>query len=356
MSESESAPSGFQFELIPIRPSRLLGERLKFERSTALGFSPDTLLRALTGRGFQQLLEESSYKHARAQVALAKAETTGSRLRAATLTDAQELVSPLKQAGRSLTLDEVRALPESLQGPSRLLRRAWGPTFTPTGKRLLTRLAYYDRVARQITLTTDAERNVAFRKRIFGPTLHFWHGTGLGMRYEPTVAVDAALRHLVWLDLEIGADCPLWEVGTLLRLSEPSTRPMRHWFDMLLLHARCNDLGALENLLAKRGAVRLGRSITHDRLRKWASTQALMPLAAVEVLLETCVPNPRRSPEALALWGAKLLTFLVEVVRCFTPQEVEPLVAQAHVHDRLKSLHSEYLAARGTRCPDLFLV
>ena len=211
-------------------------------------------------------------------------------------------------------------------------------------------------MAHQITLTVGAERNATFRERIFGPSLVYWHGTGLGMRYETMLVLDAALQHLAWLNLEIQADCPSWETGTLLALAEPSARPMRHWFDMLLKRVQCDDLAELTNLLAKRGTVRLGRLITHDRLRKWASTQELLPLAALTVLLEATVPSARQSPEAFALWGAKLLTFLVEVIRCFTPQEVEPLVAQAHVHDRLKSFRAEFLAAKGTRSAGLFLV
>lgn len=356
MSESETVPRGFQFELIPLRQSRLLGERLKFERSTALGLSPDTVLRALIGKSFQQLLEEVSYRHFRAQVALARAETTGSQLQAATLADVQEMVGNLARAGQSFDLNALQALPESLRSPYRLLRRACSPTFTRTGKRVLTRLAYYDRVAHQITLTVDAERSAGFRRRIFGPSLVYWHETGLGMRYETMLVLDAALQHLAWLNLEIQADCPAWETETLLALAEPSARPMRHWFDMLLRRAKCDDLAGLENLLAKRGTLRSGRPITHDRLRKWASTQALLPLAVVRVLLETCVPDATRSPEAFALWGAKLLTFLVEVIRCFTPKEVEPLAAQAHVHERLKSLQAELLAAKGTRSARLFLV
>lgn len=50
MSEQGKNPSSFAYVMNPVRESRLLGKRIQFERSTALGFSPDTLLRMMAGR------------------------------------------------------------------------------------------------------------------------------------------------------------------------------------------------------------------------------------------------------------------------------------------------------------------
>jgi len=60
----------FAFELTPIRESKLLVKRMIFERSTALGLSPETFMRAMAGMGLQQILESENYSLHRALVAL----------------------------------------------------------------------------------------------------------------------------------------------------------------------------------------------------------------------------------------------------------------------------------------------
>ena len=356
MSVQGKNTSSFAYVMNPVRESRLLGKRIQFERSTALGFSPDTLLRVMIGRGISGILEESGYKYSLALKALARAEAAGAKMHSATRRDLEEVFGSIEIGGAPLGLDGLRALPNSLGGPWRILRVTMTKDWTRTGRRLFTRLAYYDRIADQIGKVRDPVRITALRQRFFLQSAKFWHECETPLGWEMALCVDATLHHLVWLDRILAAEKPTYEAETLLAISNPKARPMRHWFDRTLCRTRCGDLLDLHQYLLARGAARHGRTISHDLLKKWASSQQLIPHAAAEELLEACSAAAADELERVRLWQAKLMTFLVECVVCFTPEKVKPLVAQRCIFQRIESLQEMFQANQRLCGDNLFVV
>lgn len=353
MSAQGKNTSSFAFVMTPVRESRLLGKRIQFERSTALGFSPDTLLRVMTGRSLSSMLEKSAYKYSLALKAFGRSEEAGAKMHSATRRDLEEVFGAIEIGGAPLGLDGLRALPNSLGGPWRILRVTMTKDWTRTGRRLFTRLAYYDRITDQIGKVRDPARSTALRQRFFLPSAKFWHECETPLSWEIALCVDATLHHLVWLDRMLGTEKPKYKAGTLLALSSPEARPMRHWFTGILRRTRCSNLHELHEYLLARGAARHGRAISHDLLKKWSSSQQLIPYSAAKELLKACAAD---DPEWTLLWQAKLMTFLVECVVCFTPKEVEPLVAQRCIFQRLESLQAMFQANQRLCGDNLFVV
>lgn len=356
MAEQVEKTSSFAFVMKPVRESRLLGKRIQFERSTALGFSPDTLLRVMTGRGLSGILDEHAYTHSLALRALKRSEEAGAKIHSTTRKDLEAMLSEIHLGGEPLTLEGLRRLPNSLGGPWRILRVTFAKGWTHTGRRLFTRLAFYDRIADQIGKVQDPLRNDALRQRFFLPSAKYWHDCKAPLGWEMALCVDATLHHLVWLDQKLAAENPTYEADTLLALASPHGKPMRNWFDLVLARTRCANLLGLHQYLLARGATRYGRSISHDLLKKWASSLQLMPHAPAEQLLDVCGLAGSDGLEWTRLWQAKLLAFLVECVQCFTPKEVEPLVAQGCLHQRIESLQTQSKANQRLCGDSLFVV
>lgn len=356
MSKPVETTGSFSFVMTPVRESQILGKRVQFERSTALGFSPNTFLRVLAGRDFSGLLEEMAYSQSLALKALQRAEEYGTKMHCATRGTLEALFGSVELGGAPLNIDRLRELPNSLGGPWRILRVIFIEGWTRTERRLFTRLAYYDRIAEQIGKIRDPARATPLRMRFFLPSAEFWQKCDAPLGWEMALCLDATLHHLMWLDLELAAQRPDYEAGTLLALANPEARPMRHWFDGILRRTRCGDLLELDGYLLKRGAARHGRPISHDLLKKWASSQHLMPHDAAKELLNACNASAADELEWIYLWLAKLLTFCVECVVCFTPTVVEPLVAQKAINARLEELQKVFQTNQRLCGKSLFVV
>jgi hypothetical protein len=210
MVETDKKTSSFAFVLTPVRESRLLGKRFQFERSTAFGFSPDTLMRVLAGRGMWGFLDEANYKFTLALRALGRAEETGAKMHNATRTDLERALGALQIGGAPLDLEGLRSLPDSISSPWRILRMTFAKGWTRTGRRLFTRLAYYDRIAHQIDKVHDHTQSTALRERFFLPSAKYWHecdtpswmgnSLGVGCNSSPScVARPSALGRNVYL-------------------------------------------------------------------------------------------------------------------------------------------------------------
>lgn len=356
MSEQGEIKSSFAFVMEPVRASRLLGKRIRFERSTALGFSPDTLLRVLAGRSWLGLIEELDYSQFLALKALARLEVSGAKMHNATRKELETSLGAIEFGGTPLTIAGMSDLPNSLGGLWRLLRVTVAKNWTRTGRRLFTRLAYYDRIADQIGKVRDPALSLAVRQRFFLPSAEFWRGCETPLGWEAALCVDATLHHLVWLDQVLPTEKPRYQAGTLLAMSNPDARPMRHWFDGILRRTRCSSLVELHHYLLSHAATRHGRPISHDLLKKWSSSQQLMPHAASKEILQACSADAANDMEWMRLWLAKLLTFIVECVVCFTNKEVEPLVALRCIHQRLQSLQETFQGKQRLCGESLFVV
>lgn len=348
----------FEAELHPVRRSTLLGKKLKFDRSSILGFSPDTILRVITEKPFISHYEEFEYGHFLALKALDRSLQKGSKLQNQTKADLTSMMESVRTVGGApFTFEKLEQVPDNLSAPWRIVRRAFFEATGRTGQRLLARLAYYDR------LTVELRRNRNMPVRIerlalrFAPSVEYWRSQKLQMSLEVIAVLDATLQHLCWLDLELLALDKRRTNSFTQRLSAPLKRPVRHWFDDILKELGLRDLLALHQHLAKRGALRHDNVISHDLLKKWASCQRTLPYSAAKTLLVGCFGQAAPSSIAtMDLWTAKLLVFLTETICCFTHEPIEPLVAQSYIHERLKLLEIEFLNSRGNSSNSLFVV
>ena len=359
MTTSEHQSEGdFEVELYPFRKSKLLGKKLRFERSSALGFSPDTIFRVITEKPFSSHMEVLDYGSFRALKALDLSIKTGTKLQEQTRSNLKNMMQSARTAGGfPVTLDDLNGISKNLSAPWRIVRRAFFGASERTGQRLLARLAYYDRLTVEFNRSRHMPERMERLKPRFAPSLEYWGSLGLGMRWEVIAVLDSTLQHLSWLDLELRSRNERRSDSAVLRLTEPSKRPIRHWFDALLRSQGISDLLEFHKFLVRRNAIRHDEVISHDLLKKWASSQRTIPYAGAKTLLTACFGDKAgKSIEAMDLWNAKLFVFLIETILCFSKDPVEPLVAQFHIHERLKLLELGFMAPKGDVTTPLFVV
>lgn len=251
-----------------------------------------------------------------------------------------------EKTARGLTPEQLQYLPNSLSTPWRLLFRSLRKSLSQIERRLLVRLALYDRIAHQIASSINDEERLRRQRRAFLPSIQYWTETGFQMPWEVLVVLDATLEHLAWLEAQLPMkNKKLWSNHGVTELIQPPTSPMRHWFDGILAQTEQPDLAELHRFLFRRGVVSRGKVISHDLLKKWASTQDLMPHHAVVAVLEGCNQKVDVRKEHLRLWIARLLTFLCEQVSAFSSKPIKQAAAQKAVYDRLVELRSGLGAA-----------
>lgn len=358
IATEQTSEDAFEVELHPLRKSKLLGKKLRFERSSALGFTPDTILRVITEKPFLSHLEALDYRSFLVLKALDRTIQSGSRLQKQTSSALEGMMQPARTTGGSpLTIGEINDIPINLAAPWRIMRRAFFGATDRTGQRLLARLAYYDRLTVEFTRSRHVPERVEPLMQRFSPSLEYWNALGLEMRWEVIAILESMLQHLCWLNLELRSHDGRRSVSAALRLTEPSKSPIRHWFDGLLSSQGIGDLLELHQLLARRNAIRHNGVISHDLLKKWASSQRTIPYAGAKTLLTACFGDKAgNSAETTDLWNAKLFVFLTEFICCFSKEPVDPLVAQSHIHERLKLLEAGFLAPKGDAPLPLFVV
>jgi hypothetical protein len=302
------------------------------------------------------MIQANFYECDLALIALGRSEEMGAKLHKSTLNNLEKVLGRYKLNGKPLTLNMLSAMPDSLTGSWRVLWRSIKSNIHPVYRRLFARLAYYDRIAAQIDRINTVQKRISSARQFFQPSLQYWRNKNLSLSSDAVLLLDTALHHVAWLDKELSLKNSSVTLRMVLNLSEPSKRPMRHWFDRILNHAGCDNLLELHQHLTSHGATRLGRNISHDLLRKWCSTQQLMPNAGLQEILKACKADGEDSLDPLMFWVAKLLTFLIEFLVCFTPESIDSKVAQTHIYERLKALRAEFDATQESTCKNLFVV
>lgn len=349
--------NGFVSELVPKRPSKLLGKKIRFYRSSALSFTPDTFTRVIAETSFTALLAGLDYDRYLALKALDRVERTGSKLQLKTRQQLQKMFAGARTSGGSeISLERLRGLPSGLSTPWRVLRWTFVAGIDRTQRRLFTRFAYYERLTVEFTRSRHLPAREERLRPLLEPSLKYWLGSGLSLHWEAIAVLDATLQHLVWLDRRYLREKPDRESSALLRLTYAGKRPMRHWFDQLLFSTGCVDLVDLHQMLVRKGAIRHRDVISHDLLKKWASTQRTLPYDAAEALLTGCFgAGAGNTRDADDLWFAKLLVFLAEFIYCLASEQVLISEAQSHIHRRIYLLHDEFEASEGTQNTKLFV-
>ena len=263
-----------------------------------------------------------------------------------TLRDLEEALNPFDGNGPLLTPEGFAQLPNSISSPWRLLFRGLRRQFGPLHRKLLVRFALCDRTAHQITSSRNEEERILRRKLAVLPSLQYWQTTEFALPWQAFVPLDKLLQHLAWLDVQLSSKSSApWTRDSIVRLAEPSQRPMRHWFDSLLHQTKQNNLVDFCDYLSRSGVLSRNRVVSHDMLKDWASTEDLMPYHAVTAVLDGCNEKIEYNQQLHCLWFARLLTFSYSLIGSFSAEPIDEKAARKAVHERLLQLCAEIRAA-----------
>lgn len=307
-------------------PLELFGRDFPLHISTHFTFNPDTLSRAVVDvsldAGMRQhapALHQLRRKLAYVLTGKHRPSRTTSRLIA-------------KHYERFESPDQIRRWLQGSPTPAHP-RSDWGAVLQGLGAhgdqplRLLCEcLAACDAHAlhvRALALSGEPAKAEAYVAALFQPDIEVWVDLNPTLLPKLYVLVEVALKATAWLECRLPQPPggPDTQVSCLDGLLRPGSRPMAHWLQEVLQASRCRNLAQLANKLQWRSKYR-GRALTHDRLRKWASCQAvLMPHAAVYPTL-AAVSNKRLAEVLHArFFAARLFTFLCAVLRAGTVGE-----------------------------------
>lgn len=300
-------------------------------------------MRVLFQTDMEGLLREAGYEQWLALRSLGRSLESGSKMHRSSV-EALRWTGPNPEPPfiRHSALFSNDTLPPSTTTHWRILRQVIRTTEHDAIRRVLVRLAFYDRLGSQcLKLAMEAPDAPIVRLVIKSGFLH-WEEAFPGIHPRAALCIEATLHHLAWFEVELERTAGTRTPIRVLEYVTPPTRPMRAWFNRLLEATKCENLVDLHHLLLKRDVRHLDRPISHDLLKKWSSSQVLIPKAAAKALLSLLDTDDKRDFHRLGLVIAKSLTLLVEGVRCFTGANATAAAAQRHVFARLTQLKHEF--------------
>lgn len=337
-------PQGSEVQLA--RPLRLFGSTLKVSRSTAVTFSPDTVLRAVFGISM---------------VGAIRRERPDLFLEFRKLSYVLKRKHLPSQTTKKLLLNRLGAayadgtLLKAMEGVAFQVDRGseWSAILSALGTEpttftdIVTCMAACDEHLLQVVgplyragQTDEAECHL---QELFGEGLAAWSAALPGIQREVAMLADVALQGLVWVELRHpppprGRSA----VSVIDCLLAPGKRPIGHWLAEICHATDSQNLAALSTRLAEL-TQRHERPIEHELLRKWSSCRhrLMPPLAATTITRAFVRLNPAHEPR---FFVARFLTFIIELayasVSCGRPDWV---VVQAHVRRRLEKLYVRQL-------------
>lgn len=321
-------------------PLELFGKSFRVHISTHFTFNPDTLSRAVMDvsldAGMRKWAQES-HQLLRKMAYVAAGKHTPSETTKRLIAKHFEPAVPGSVMRQALDGYDVRLAPRSdwdtvLQGLQRSQDQAL--------KDLCRCLSACDAHAlhvRALAFTGRPEAARAHVDALFRADTEAWvdlHPSLVPILY---VLVEVALKAVAWLECRLPQPAagpsqrPSWLEGLL----EPGSRPMGHWLSQVCEASGRRNLGQLGKKLEWREKYR-GKAISHDRLRKWASSKTvLMPQAAMWPVLSAV--SDARSVEVLhgQFLAARLFTFLCALLRAGTRGERPQWeIVQAHLRSQ----------------------
>ncbi|MDO8320951.1 hypothetical protein [Rhodoferax sp.] len=249
-------------------------------------------------------------------------------------------------------------LPSAL--PWHLYQRSMGPlpdtgadpSYAEVVAYLVEREAFYARVGEHERASRASPEKASFQSRVQA-------GQDAWRRVNPELTLPAFLlieeflhgmAHFETLWGSVGdPDAQVW---TVLNLLAPGRRPLGHWLGEVVQASGAQSLAKLaERLFALdvryKGENKKDPFIKVDTLKKWsASRQILMPLDALAPVL-TGVPRAMKRTLEGGYCVARMLTFLVDLLRAGTRGD-PPMwdAAQAQIKSRYTEVYRQALASR----------
>lgn len=349
------------------RPLESFGASFSVELSSSLAFAPDTVLRATTGHSLRTLMRRHGWDALIKQLQYGATgkhslSSTSKRVIAGRLglhpdrigcifTDdlskeirRKESMAFVAQIGKAF--DEVVGRPAADAGEWELLAAGLGPLSEDNPIHVLVReMAKVDALIAEVTALSQQGRAVEAEGKVshlLKGVIGAWEVLVPGLPRRTSLLLDSTLRTLGTLERAFkGSKNTQGPSATgALALLDSSRKPLGHWFDELRRAVKCRDNLALEKYLSRTAVIR-GKTISHDRLKAWASVQpkSVMPYAAMEAVVAAVPDASKRAYLQSRFLLARGLTFLADFLRSSTEQSgLSWQAAQFALAERYKKL------------------
>lgn len=347
-SPAPETSSIFDFPAIElVRPLAVFGADFRVELSTALTFSPTTVLHACTGMTLQTLLRKDGRLRSVRQ--LADAATGKHRASPTTLKTVLSSLGPFADhferalAGQPESYAPLRDTPWQVLSLFPSLQRQDNILGLVTAK-----MAELDRrMADANAMHLDNDRPGAERllATVFGEDqLRSWREFGGPIALQVAILVETCLTVLASTErtLPVGAKRPGPPPSAALELLAPGRKPIRHWLKQVSAAVGCKSDSRFADYLLRKDVKRFGnRIICADTLKAWGSMKPgmVMPLDAGQKVLAV-LANRVLADMLLARFGlARFLAFLCDLLRSSAVGEALPWTrAQALLHARYSDI------------------
>lgn len=313
------------------RPMSLFGA-LPVHLSSALTFSPDTVMRAVADFGFQELMRgKTPGVHAlfRKLLYVAKGKhklSTGLRQLAVSELSFLSFVLPPGDIERSL--DDPRHQSSGPRSDWEMALRGLQSGGDERHDDILGLLCHWltacdehGNYVQDLVASGAKEAAETHLLELIGPSHEAWKGLNPNLAMYVLAPLDVSLMTLARLEWQTAkterGEAPA--ESDLSSLLQPEARPLGHWLAEVCKRSDSLNLGALTRALFRQGALYRGDVVSHQRLQKWArSKEVAMPPEALEPTLKALrAPEDRQTLEN-RFYAARFFTFLCDLARSAT--------------------------------------
>lgn len=333
--------------------------------SSSLALGPDTILRVTTGYGMLELIRKGAPRYVNILRKLAYV----SRKDHAPSTGLLNLVlSEFAPFHKALPKDELENL---LFDSDHIVQRLLSPwAVVLEGMQAKGKLSLDDTLVRVCQWMAACDEHAYYLEDLnrsgkiaevqnhlvllIGEAREAWIDLNpkLAMKALPAIEIPLmALARFEYEWTEAGGE-PVTEIqSSMLRLLEPSARPLGHWLSEVCSFAGCQNLGELSTALLRCGATYRAGAVSHERLKKWArSKEVAMPPGAVDAVLMVVPSSADRDMLTTTFGAARLLTFLCDLARSSTVGDAPPWPeVQGQISTRFANALQNQAALRSSR-------
>lgn len=327
-----------------MRPLKVFGAAFKVELSTCLTLSPDTVIRAATGKGLlawmRTFLAPSAMKQFRyGELGKHHLSTTSKSSLVREVWQAgqpaksllsgvppkQQMLKDMGWLGELLAGRLEGNVEDALRSCSawQLVASTWGSLSGDHPLDALVReMVRLDLVAAhtlenaQLGVRHEARQDL---DRLAGAALKPWSLLLPDLTPSTALLLDSTLLGIAQMERaprigDYGAEASESKVLSLLN---PRRKPLGNWFSELQSAVGCKNNQELASLLFRQNKQMGDQFVSRDRLKKWASVQPknLMPVDGMKVVCSTVANATARNRLESRFLVARFLTFLVDMVR-----------------------------------------
>ena len=328
------------------RPLSVFGASFEVLLSSACTLNPGTTLQAVTGISLLNFLRNENPVHLQNLKTLLYAGTGKHR---PSETTRKRILQDLKL----LDSEAVSAVLNGKEPPQTFAHSDWRLVLQGMGAGqsnfvhdIATSLALWDDKAlhiRELAHAGKMDQAHECTEALIGKGLLAWEALNPRVLQVPEVLilVESSMQTLARLMCAINSpllNLPSRELA-ITQLLDPKRRPIGHWLHEVQQAANCTSLSDLAQRLLSVGARHLGRTISHDLLKKWSSSKnVVMPHTALQPVLLSVRIRERAEKLRHRFYVARFLTFLCDLTWASIPGEAPDW---AEIQEHLKKRYSQ---------------